>query len=334
MSDQTNILTDSFGREHTYLRISLTERCNLRCTYCMPQEGVPLSPKEHLMQTEEIFEIAKLFVEAGVTKIRLTGGEPLVRKDFPKILEQLSSLPVQLSITSNGIGIHRHFELLKKHGVKTINLSLDTLQAEKFKKITFRDYFEEVYENMFQLLKEGFKVKINVVLMKGVNETEISQFIALTKAYPFIVRFIEFMPFDGNQWNREKTVSYDEILTQVHEMFGASKTLRLEDAPHDTTRNFKIKGYQGSFGIIGTVTNPFCDTCNRIRLTANGQLKNCLFSGGETDLLTPFREGKDIQPLIQQTVWKKKAMRAGLSSPTEFNNPQKHHNRSMIRIGG
>jgi len=204
---EKNILTDSFGRKHTYLRISLTERCNLRCTYCMPEEGVPLLPKEHLMTADEIFEISKLFVEAGVNKIRFTGGEPLLRKDFPQILENLATLPISMSITTNGITIDRYIDLLKKHNVNTINLSLDTLDADKFKKITFRDYFQRVYDNIFKLIDEGFHVKINVVLMKGVNDNEIVDFINFTKQHLVTVRFIEFMPFDGNEWKREKTVS-------------------------------------------------------------------------------------------------------------------------------
>jgi len=334
MEKQRDILTDSFGRKHGYLRISLTERCNLRCSYCMPVEGVPLEPKENLMTAQEIYEISKLFVEEGVHKIRLTGGEPIVRKDFPEILEKLATLPVSINITTNGVGIERHIDLLKTNRVETINLSLDTLDAEKFKKITFRDYFQKVFDNAFLLLNEGFKVKINVVLMKGINDDEIIDFVELTKNHPFIVRFIEFMPFDGNQWNREKTVSERDILTLLGHHYSETSMERLTDAPHDTTRNYKIAGYEGSFGIISTVTNPFCDTCNRIRLTANGRLKNCLFSGEESDLLTTFRNGGDIQPLVQQAVWKKHAMRAGLSTPELFDNPEEHHNRSMIRIGG
>ncbi|WP_026755288.1 GTP 3',8-cyclase MoaA [Sediminibacter sp. Hel_I_10] len=335
MSSKHDILTDSFGRKHTYLRISLTERCNLRCSYCMPQEGVPLLPKDHLMNAKEIFEISKLFVEAGVNKIRFTGGEPLLRKDFPQILEQLGTLPVSMSITTNGITIDRYIDLLKKHQVKTINLSLDTLDAEKFKKVTFRDYFQRVYDNIFRLIAEGFHVKINVVLMKGVNDDEIVEFINFTKTHPVTVRFIEFMPFDGNQWNREKTVSYNDVLAKVHQHFDDDAIIRLQDAPHDTTKNFKIVGHLGTFGIIGTVTNPFCDTCNRIRLTANGQLKNCLFSATESDLLTPLRAGKDITPIIQKAVFGKFAMRGGLSTPEQFEDPKEHtENRSMIRIGG
>ena len=334
VSPQPPVLTDSFGRKHTYLRISLTERCNLRCTYCMPPEGVPLLPKEHLMNADEIFEIARQFVAAGVTKIRLTGGEPLVRKDFPRILKRLATLPVELSITSNGVTIDRHLDLLRDHGVRSINLSLDTLNAEKFQRITFRNYFERVYANIFRLIDAGFRTKVNAVLMRGTNEEEIVDFIELTRAHPLVVRFIEFMPFDGNRWNRDKTVSQAEILARVQDHFGTDNVLRLQDAPHDTTRHYRIRGYAGTFGIISTVTNPFCDTCNRIRLTADGRLKNCLFSRTESDLLTPFRRGEDIAPIVRQTVFGKHAMRGGLSKPEAFEDPAAHDNRSMIRIGG
>lgn len=335
MKDQQNILTDSFGRKHNYLRISLTERCNLRCSYCMPLEGVPLLPKEHIMNADEIFAISKLFVNAGVSKIRFTGGEPLLRKDFPEIIERISALPVKMSITTNGISINRHINLLKKYDLRSINLSLDTLDAEKFKKITFRDYFQRVYDNLFLLMSEGFNVKINVVLIKGINDNEILDFINFTKNNPINIRFIEFMPFDGNNWNREKTVSLNDILKHVSQNFGEDNIIRLQDAPNDTSRNYKIEGYLGTFGIISTVTNPFCDSCNRIRLTANGQLKNCLFSATESDLLTPFRNGENIETIIQKAVLGKFAMRGGLSTQEQFEDPKEHtENRSMIRIGG
>ncbi len=300
----------------------------------MPIEGVPLLPKSHLMNADEVYQIAKLFVDEGVTKIRLTGGEPLVRKDFPEILRKLATLPVQLTMTSNGVTIDRHFDLLRECGMKTINLSLDTLQRQRFKEITFRDHFEKVNDNMFRMLDQGFKVKINVVLMKGVNEDEIIDFIELTKDNPFVVRFIEFMPFEGNKWNRDQTVSEKDILDRLSSTYSQKALVRITDAPNDTARNYKIEGYSGDFGIISTVTNPFCDSCNRIRLTANGQLKNCLFSQSESDLLTPFRNGEEIQSIIQKAVYGKFAMRGGLSKPEEFNNPEMHHNRSMIRIGG
>ena len=335
MNTPSSSLVDSFGRTHNYLRISLTERCNLRCSYCMPLEGVQLSPADHLMSADEIYTIAQSFVKFGVTKIRLTGGEPLVRKDFPKILELLATLDAELSITSNAVSIDRHVELLKKSGVQAVNISLDTLNAERFHDITFRDYFDRVYENMLTLIKEGFKVKINAVLMRGVNEDEILDFIAFTKTHEVGVRFIEFMPFDGNQWKREKTVSYQEIMEQVHAAYPKNKIIRLQDAPNDTAKNYKIQGHRGSFAIISTVTNPFCDQCNRIRLTANGQLKNCLFSQKENDLLTPLRNQESIEPIIRKNLSMKFAVRSGMEGPESFEDPKKHqHNRSMITIGG
>ena len=335
MIKPTNILTDTFGREHTYLRISLIERCNLRCTYCMPPEGVPLLPRNHLMSYEEIYTLAKLFVKYGVTKIRLTGGEPLIRKDIPTVLGKLASLPVSLSITTNAVVVDRHIDTLKKYGVNHINVSLDSLEREKFKKITLRDDFELVYKNLMLLIENDFKVKLNMVVMKGVNDNEIIDFIELSKKLPISVRFIEFMPFDGNGWNRDKTVSYASLMEKVETAYPNEDIIRLQDAPNDTSKNYKIKGYEGSWAVISTVTNPFCDSCNRLRLTANGTLKNCLFSQTESDLLTPLREGKDIEPIIQKAVLAKKNMRGGMDSPEKFEDSSNHeNNRSMIRIGG
>lgn len=335
MKSETNILTDNFGRIHTYLRISLIERCNLRCQYCMPEEGIQLSPKSHLMTYEEILTIAKLFVAHGVNKIRLTGGEPLIRKDFTTILEQLSSLGVELSITTNGVIVDRFIDALKKSNVKSINLSLDSLDAGRFKEITRRDNFEQVYKNMHLLIENGFKVKINVVVMKGVNEDEIVPFINLTKELPVAVRFIEFMPFDGNKWNMDKTVSYAEIMSLVNRHFPEEDILRLQDAPNDTSKNYRIKGFRGTFAVISSVTNPFCDSCNRIRLTANGRLKNCLFSATESDLLTPLREGKSIEPIIKKAMLLKSKIRGGMDTIEKLQQPELHgKNRSMITIGG
>ncbi len=335
MSEHNHILTDTFGREHAYLRISLTERCNLRCTYCMPAEGIALSPKSHLMTYEEIYTIAKLFVDHGVTKIRLTGGEPLVRKDAPIILEKLASLPVELAITTNAVSVDRYVEPFKKFGIENINVSLDSLNPEKFKQITRRDYFERTFNNIMLLINEGFRIKINAVLMKGFNDDEIVDFIHFTKNHPISMRFIEFMPFDGNKWNLEKTVSYQEVIDRVNSHFKEGEIIRLQDAPNDTSKNYKIEGYEGSFAIISSVTNPFCDTCNRLRLTANGHLKNCLFSSSESDLLTPLREGKSIEPIIQKAVQAKLKIRGGMDTMKKLQNPDLHgKNRSMITIGG
>ncbi len=301
----------------------------------MPEHGVPLTPRSELMTAEEIYEIAKIFVKNGVDKIRLTGGEPLVRKDFREILKKLSTLNVELGITTNAILADRFIIDFKKYGLKKINLSLDTLDERKFKVITRRDQFKKAWENMHLLIEEGFTVKINAVLMKYFNEDEINDFVLFTRNLPISVRFIEFMPFDGNRWSRDKLVSQDEIMTQVTEFFGEENIIDLENEANFTSRDFKIKGFQGKFGIISSVTNPFCDACNRIRLTANGRIKNCLFSNKETNLLGAFRKGENIEPLIEHRLFKKKATRAGMDSFQKLQNPKKHNNnRSMITIGG
>ncbi|GAA4970468.1 GTP 3',8-cyclase MoaA [Algibacter aquimarinus] len=335
MNTNQNILQDSHHRDHAYLRISLIERCNLRCTYCMPEEGVKLSPKSHLMTYEEIYEIAKTFVDNGVTKIRLTGGEPLIRKDIPVILEKLATLPVELSITSNAVIIDKFINALKTNGVNKINVSLDSLDASKFKHITRRHEFQKVYDNILLLVKEGFTVKVNAVLIKGFNDNEIIDFINFTRNLPISVRFIEFMPFDGNKWDMSKMVSYAEVMTYVNNTFEKDNIERLQDAPNDTSKNYKIKGYKGSFAVISSVTNPFCDSCNRLRLTANGQLKNCLFSSTESDLLTTLRAGKSIEPVIQKAVKAKFKVRGGMDTLKKLQEPKLHtNNRSMITIGG
>jgi len=335
MTSKTSILQDLHGRDHGYLRISLIERCNLRCTYCMPEEGVQLSPKSHLMTYEEIYTIANTFVKHGVTKIRLTGGEPLIRKDIPIILEKLSTLPIELSITTNAIIVDKFIDILKRNGIKNINVSLDSLDKEKFFQITRRDHFEKVYNNILLLVKEGFNVKLNAVLIKGFNDNEIIDFINLTKNLPISVRFIEFMPFDGNKWDLSKMVSYEEVMSFVNASYSETDIIRLQDAPNDTSKNYKIKDYQGSFAIISSVTNPFCDSCNRLRLTANGHLKNCLFSSTESDLLTTLRVGKSIEPIIQKAVRAKFKVRGGMDTLEKLQEPTLHsQNRSMITIGG
>ena len=335
MQTENNILTDSYQRAHSYLRISLIERCNLRCTYCMPENGIALNPRSHLMTYEEIYQIASTFVRNGVTKIRLTGGEPLIRKDIDVIIKKLASLNVELSITTNAILVDRFVDTLKENGIRNINASLDSLDSEKFKQITRRDNFKKVFDNIHLLIKEGFHVKLNVVLIKDFNENEIIDFINLTKDWPIVVRFIEFMPFNGNKWDVSKLVSYESIMNRAFNEFSKTKIIRLKDAQNDTSKNYKVSHYKGSFAVISTVTNPFCDSCNRLRLTANGQLKNCLFSSEENDLLTQLREGKSIEGVIQKSVLMKKKIRNGLTTNESFSNKKKHsENRSMIAIGG
>ncbi|MGY6648771.1 GTP 3',8-cyclase MoaA [Wenyingzhuangia sp. IMCC45574] len=336
MNKVNNILIDSYQREHTYLRISITERCNFRCTYCMPAAGIPLSPKNHIMSYEEVYQIAKKFVDLGVTKIRITGGEPLVRKDATVVLRKLATLPAELSITTNGVLIDKYIDIFKECNIQKINISIDSLTKDKFNNITRRKDYEKVMENIKTFTKDSFfKVKLNCVLMKDFNEDEITGFIELTKNLNTNIRFIEFMPFDGNSWNLDKLVSYETIVNKANEYFGTNKVIRLQDAPNDTSKNYQIEGFTGSFAIISTVTNPFCDSCNRIRLTANGKLKNCLFSNGETDLLTTLREGGNIEKPIQIAVNSKKKTRGGMDTQLKFTSDEHRlQNRSMIAIGG
>ena len=326
------MIEDSFGRVHDYLRISLTDNCNFRCFYCMPEEEYDFTPASRLMQTDEIVALAKIFVAQGVKKIRLTGGEPLVRKDAAAIILALGKLPVELVMTTNGTRIAEMLPVLKEAGIKTVNISLDTLQPDKFMLITRRDVFHQVRSNIELLLQEKFIVKVNVVVMKGLNDGEIRDFIEWTRHNPIQVRFIEFMPFSGNKWTSNKMFSYQEILDEIGKEFSV---LPVKGAPHDTAKGFMVPGHEGSFAIISTMTAPFCSTCNRMRLTADGKLKNCLFSDGETDLLTALRNQEDVLPLIQASIGSKKKELGGQMVPNfEELDANAINNRSMITIGG
>lgn len=326
------MLTDQFGRTHNYLRISLTDNCNLRCFYCMPEENYDFTPHSKLMQADEIDTIAKLFVQQGVNKIRLTGGEPFVRKDASKIIQNLGQLPVQLNCTTNGIRIDDMLPEIINSDFHSINISLDTLQKEKFQKITRRNYFDRVLKNINLLLENNIKTKINVVMMKGINDDEIFDFIEFTKEHPVEIRFIEFMPFSGNRWSSNQVMTQKEILDIIKEKYDF---IPLPIGIHDTAKGFSVPNHKGSFAIISTMSEPFCSGCNRIRLTADGKLKNCLFSKQETDLLTPLRNGQDILPIIQSTIWAKAKTQGGqLDKQFEKINASIIENRSMINIGG
>ena len=326
------MIIDGFNRAHNYLRISMTDNCNLRCFYCMPEEDYEFTPASRLMQPEEIEAIAKIFVAQGVNKIRLTGGEPLVRKDAADIIMRLSKLPVNLTITTNGTRLHEFADVLESAGVKSLNISLDTLNKEKFNLMTRRNQFERVYENIQLMIQKGFHVKINMVVIKNLNHDEIIDFVQWTKNEPVHVRFIEFMPFTGNKWENEKVFTLQQILETVSSEFDI---LPLEKEKNETAKKYIIPGHKGTFAVISTMSAPFCSDCNRMRLTADGKMKNCLFSQSETDLLTPFRNKEDILPLIYQSILdKKKALGGQFTTDTEHIDTTKINNRSMISIGG
>jgi GTP 3',8-cyclase len=326
------MIVDRFNRIHNYLRISLTDNCNLRCFYCMPEEDYDFTPSSRLMHAGEIESLAKIFVAQGVNKIRLTGGEPLVRKDAAKIISSLGQLPIELAMTTNGTRIHEMLAVLQDAGLRTINISLDTLQPDKFLLITRRDLFHQVRSNIELLLHHQFNVKINVVVMKGLNDDEINDFIGWTTHIPVQIRFIEFMPFDGNRWTSNKVVSLHEILETISQKY---PFLPVQGSANDTAKHYTVPGHAGSFAVISTMSQPFCGSCNRMRLTADGKLKNCLFSTGETDLLSALRRGEDVLPLIQANIQSKAKELGGQFSGT-FQKLEAHtlHNRSMITIGG
>jgi GTP 3',8-cyclase len=326
------MITDTYNRVHNYLRISLTDNCNLRCFYCMPEEEYAFTPPSRLMQAHEVESLAKIFVENGVDKIRLTGGEPLVRKDAGSIIQALSKLPVKLTMTTNGTRIHEFITQLQDSGMRSLNVSLDTLHRDKFQRMTRRDQFDQVLNNIRLLMDKGFQVKVNVVVTKGLNDNEINDFIAWTKDEPLEVRFIEFMPFSGNKWSSEQVFTWQEILKRAAELYDI---IPLGRDHHETAKKYRVAGHAGSFAVISTMSEPFCSDCNRLRLTADGKLKNCLFSKTETDLLSALRRGEAILPLIELSVRNKaKELGGQFTSDFEHLNADSIDNRSMITIGG
>ncbi|XP_068239463.1 molybdenum cofactor biosynthesis protein 1-like [Palaemon carinicauda] len=325
----SSFLTDSFGRKHSYLRISLTERCNLRCHYCMPEEGVALTPKQQLLTTQEIIRLARLFISEGVDKVRLTGGEPMVRKDLVTIVDAISDLGVkQLGLTTNGLLLKRRLRDLHKAGLTHLNISLDTLIPPKFELITRRRGWEKVIEGIDEALELGYSpVKINCVVMRGRNEDEILNFVEFTRDKDVDVRFIEYMPFDGNKWDDRKMVSYADMLYTIKESH--PDLIKISDKPNDTSKAFKVPGYIGQIGFITSMTENFCGTCSRARITADGNLKVCLFGSSEVSLRDSMRSGcsdADLLEVIGGAVSRKKRQHAGML------NLAKLKNRPMILI--
>lgn len=327
------MIFDKHDRGHNYLRISLTDLCNLRCTYCMPDEDYHFMPTAHLMQPAEIEAISKIFVSLGVNKIRLTGGEPMARRDFGDILQRLSALPVTLTLTTNATLLHRHIDALATAGVRSLNISLDTLHAATFLAITRRDQFDTTMHNIRLAISRGFRVKINMVVMKGVNEQEVLDFVEWTKDEPVDIRFIEFMPFDANHWAAAQVFTKQQILELIA---GRHEFEALPQEAHATSEPYAVPGYKGSFAVISTMSAPFCGGCNRMRLTADGKMKNCLFSKDETDLLAALRTGQPLEQLIRQNILGKAEKLGGQFGDTPFEelHGEQLINRSMISIGG
>lgn len=347
----SEFLTDKYNRQHDYLRISITERCNLRCVYCMPAEGVPLSPNRDLLTTPEIIMLSSIFVSQGVSKIRLTGGEPTVRRDIVPLMQQIGALRTdglkELCITTNGITLRRKLDSMVKAGLTGVNLSLDTLDPWQFQIMTRRQGFEAVRDSIDRILEmnklgAGIKLKINCVVMRGVNDSQVLPFVEMTREKDLEVRFIEYMPFDGNRWNKNKMLGYSEMLDMIREQHpGLQKVV---DHKNDTSKAWHIPGFAGRIGFITSMTHNFCGTCNRLRITSDGNLKVCLFGNAEVslrDILRRSNNGDPIEALdtarpeadqlldiIGMAVKNKKAKHAGLGELEHMKN------RPMILIGG
>lgn len=330
----SHFLTDLQGRQHDYLRISISERCNLRCTYCMPEEGVPLTPTSNLLSTEEIVKIAGLFVSEGVKKIRLTGGEPLVRGDLTDLVGRLGSLPGldTVAMTTNGVSLARRLPGLTEAGLTHLNISLDTLVPDKFQFVSRRPKagHAKVLKGIETALELGYSpVKINCVVMRGLNEDEILDFVDTTQERDIDIRFIEYMPFDGNKWNTNKMVPFQEMLSIIRKKYPDFQ--RIQDAPNDTSKGFKVPGFKGQVGFITSMSDHFCGSCNRLRMTADGNLKVCLFGNSEVSLRDALRNNitdEELKDLIEAAVKRKKPRHAGMTNLPSMKN------RPMILIGG
>ena len=285
-------LVDSFGRKIEYVRLAVTDRCNLRCQYCMPAHGIDIVPKQELLTFKEMYRVIRVLTELGVTKVRLTGGEPFVRKDFIGFLEMLSynDLLGAINITTNGALISHYIDKIEQlEKVKHINLSIDSLQRDKFAKITRRDVFPEVYKTFELLEKSRLNLKLNVVVQSGFNTDEINDFVRLTKDKNVAVRFIEEMPFNGKgQRDIKENWTFTKILNEIKREFSVDE---ISSEKSSTSRNYKIDGHLGTVGIIPAFTRTICNDCNRIRITSTGTFKNCLFDDGVFNLRDFIRNG-------------------------------------------
>ncbi|MGH2459766.1 MAG: GTP 3',8-cyclase MoaA [Chloroflexota bacterium] len=329
-------LIDSYGRTIQDLRISVTDRCNFRCQYCMPAEGLPWLPSEKVLSDDEIVRLARIFVRNGITEIRLTGGEPTVRPSLPNIVRQVSALRDEglesLSITTNGVLLDKLAGKLAEAGLTRINVSLDTLVREKFHRITRRDCLERVLKGLEAL--EHYPtirpIKVNVVAIKDFTEEEILAFAGFARSKPYVIRFIEFMPLDADgSWRREQVLTGREIFEVMNRWL---PLVPIETRASSTSRRYRFADGLGEIGFINPVSEPFCSTCNRVRLTADGQIRTCLFSIDEWDLAGPMRAGASDDELseIMHRAVSHKELKHKINEGPAF----QRASRSMSQIGG
>jgi len=331
-------LTDRLGRRIENLRVSVTDRCNFRCTYCMPEEGLEWLDRSELLSFEEIARVVRVGASLGIRKVRLTGGEPLVRRGLPPLVRLLheSHLIDDLSLTTNGVLLPEQAEDLARAGLRRVNVSLDSLVRKRFEQIARRDALADVLRGL-ESAAEHFEgpVKVNAVLIRGLNDTEIPDFVRLAREKDYVIRFIEFMPLDADEsWTRHGLVEGSEIRERIEASLPGETRLvpDLRDYPSAPSRDFVFSdGSPGRIGFINSVTEPFCEDCNRIRLTADGKIRTCLFSTTETDLATPLRSGasdEELASILRRAVQDKEP--GHKINSDEF----RRASRSMSQIGG
>jgi cyclic pyranopterin phosphate synthase len=328
-------LTDRFDRVHRDLRISLTDRCSLRCTYCMPEQGVPWLAKTTMLSTQELLRLTAVAVSLGITEVRLTGGEPLLRRDIVDVVAGIAAIPgppggVEVSMTTNALGLDKTASALAAAGLSRVNISLDTLQTQTFRQMARRDRLDDTLTGIHAAVDAGLTpVKLNTVLLRGVNDHEAPDLLAFALEHGHQLRFIEQMPLDaGHTWHREAMVTGEEIHARLREVYELTPVTGRGSAPAEL---FYVDGGPATVGVIASVTAPFCGACDRVRLTADGQLRNCLFAAGESDLRTPLREGATDEELaaIFRTSIGAKLPGHGINEPGFLQPP-----RPMSAIGG
>jgi molybdenum cofactor biosynthesis protein A len=327
------MLVDNHNRTVNYLRLAVTDRCNLRCNYCMPSEGINFANNDKLFSIEELIRLSKIVVSQGINKIRITGGEPFVRKDLMVLLRELSAMNdlEDISITTNATLIGPYIDELKTLGIKNINVSMDAISKATFEKITRRNQYDVVYENIIRLITEGFNVRINFIALEGQNTDDIIPMLDLTKNYDVCVRFLEEMPFNGGS-KSFNTIKWDykRILEHIAEVY--PNYYQLESPKTSTSINYKIPGFEGSFGLIPSFSRTFCGSCNRLRISATGDIITCLYAKASSNLLTALRE-TDTDEKVKEYI--KKAI--GSRAKTGFEAQEKYKDvfsNSMTSIGG
>jgi GTP 3',8-cyclase len=331
----SGLLKDSYGRQIRDLRVSLTDRCNFRCFYCLPHGEPPIAPKEQMLSFEEIEYASEIFVSLGIEKIRLTGGEPMMRRDLETLIRKLSPLKPRLqdlALTTNGYFLPGRAESLKEAGLDRVTISLDSLKRDRFRQMTGVDVLERVLEGVAEAKRARLTpIKINAVIVRGHNEEEVADFAAFAREHDLSMRFIEFMPLDsGHDWSRADVVSGREIYRRINERFPL-KPMPVRRGSETSSRYCFADGAPGEIGIIAPVTEPFCGACSRIRLTADGQIRTCLFSTVEHSLRDQLRSAASRAEIIQfiESVVMKKEPRHFINDPG-FRQPE----RTMSFIGG